>query len=112
MGREKGDGVKLDAFKALAAQPGSEVEVLAVDPVIYLLRCSAGGESAILTRSGKRNWVFKSLAACQRLLQNAGIRQAVLVQESAYSEMVGTEANAGQSQMRMPLHIPEADGDR
>ncbi|MEM1229739.1 MAG: DUF6482 family protein [Pseudomonadota bacterium] len=105
--------MKLDAFKALAARPGSEVEILAVDPIIYLLRCSdANGDSQMLTRRGKRNWVFKSLGACQRLLQTAGIEKAVLVQESAYSEIVGMESSAGASQMRMPLHIPPADERR
>lgn len=98
--------MKLEAFKRLAATDGAEVEILAIDPMIYLIRCSTSDTSVLLTKGRKQNWVFKSLAACQRLLQTAGIRSAVLIQESAYSEMVGSDARAAQSQMRMPLTIP------
>ena len=99
--------MKLEPFKQLAAQPGAVVEVLAIDPVIYLIRCTTPDTSVLLTKGRDRNWVLQSLAACQRLLQSAGLFEAVLVQESAYSEMVGSDASAAQSAMRMPLKIPK-----
>ncbi|MFK7913097.1 MAG: DUF6482 family protein [Pseudomonadales bacterium] len=98
--------MKLEAFKELAAQPGAVVEVLAIDPIIYLIRCTTPDRSVLLSKGRDKNWSLKSLAACQRLLQSAGLFEAVLVQESAYSEMVGSDAEAAQSQMRMPLTIP------
>lgn len=98
--------MKLEAFKQLAAQSDATVEVLAIDPVIYLIRCTTPSTSVLLTKGRDRNWSFKSLAACQRLLQSAELYQAVLVQESAYAEMIGSDAEAAQSQMRMPLVIP------
>ena len=98
--------MKLEPFKQLAAEPGAVVEVLAIDPIIYLIRCTTPNASVLLSKAGDRNWEFKSLAACQRLLQSAGLFEAVLVQESAYSEMIGSDAEAAQSHMRIPMVIP------
>lgn len=88
------------------------MEVLAIDPIIYLIRCTTPERSVLLSKGNNKNWSLQSLAACQRLLQSAGLFDAVLVQESSYSEMVGSDAEAAQSQMRMPLIIPrEERGD-
>ena len=102
--------MKLEDFKHLAAQPEATVEVLAVDPIIYLIRCTTPERSVLLSKGKNNNWSLQSLAACQRLLQSAGLFDAVLVQESAYSEMVGSNAKAAQSQMRIPLTIPRQTG--
>ena len=103
--------MQLEAFKALAADAQAQVEVLAIDPMIYLLRCTGGAAEGLLERRRGGNWQFPSLAACRRFLQEAGIRSAVLVHESAYGEMIGSADDgsphaAAATQLRVPLVIP------
>ena len=101
--------MNLKTFRQVREHPSTEIEVLAIEPVIYLLRIStaAGGatQSSILKNPKGENWVFRSLSAARAKLAEWKVTEAVLVQQSAYSEMVGTPGDQQDSELRMPIRI-------
>ncbi|MEM6710560.1 MAG: DUF6482 family protein [Pseudomonadota bacterium] len=105
--------MNVKALKQALADPSTEVEVLAVDPVIYLLRVvtieDGVRREAILKNPKGENWVFRSLSAARVRLAEWRVRQAFLIQQSAYGEMVGTEGGLQESELRLPLTIPQDD---
>ncbi|MEM1432678.1 MAG: DUF6482 family protein [Pseudomonadota bacterium] len=103
----------LKTFRRHVAADEAEVEILAIDPVIYLLRVNTGQgaatRSSILKNPKGQNWVFRSLTAAKTQLIEWQVRSALLVQQSAYGEMVGSPGAQPDSELRLPLLLRPDD---
>lgn len=88
-----------------------QVEILAVEPVIYLIRIVTGGDaeqqSALLKNPKGQNWVFRSLTEAKVKLAELGVRRATLIQQSAYGEMVGSTGSQPDAELRLPITLRE-----
>ena len=102
--------MNLATFKARLRQPDTQVEVLAIDAMIYLVRiryADGGRDREVMLRNPKgENWVFRSLTAVRQKLGDWQVREATLVQQSAYGEMVGSPGDQRDSELRLPLYLP------
>lgn len=105
--------MNLKTFRRHVAEDNAEVEILAVDPVIYLLRINTGtgaaARSELLKNPKGQNWVFRSLTAAKTQLIEWQVRSALLVQQSAYGEMVGSPGAQADSELRLPVLLRPDD---
>lgn len=110
--------MNLKRFRQLlsAGDQPVNVEILAVEPVIYLIRISTGVEnyggeaaaqSTLLKNPKGANWVFRSLTEAKAKLADLGVRRATLVQQSAYGEMVGSAGSQADAELRLPITLRE-----
>jgi hypothetical protein len=74
-----------------------EVEVHAVDPMIYVAYLVSGKRRQPVTGRGRQ---FPSRYAAMRALAKTGLAEAVFVHRSPYGEMIGLDGNADESEMR------------
>ena len=77
-----------------------EVEVHAIDPMIYVAYLVSGERRHPLTERGRRARRFPSRYAAMRALAQTGLPEAVFVHRSPYGEMIGLEGNADENEMR------------
>jgi hypothetical protein len=77
-----------------------EVEVHAVDPMIYVAYLVSGKRRQPVTGRGRRARQFPSRYAAMRALAKTGLAEAVFVHRSPYGEMIGLDGNADESEMR------------
>jgi hypothetical protein len=77
-----------------------EVEVHAIDPMIYVAYLVSQGQRRPITERGNRARKFPSRYAATRALSQTGLSEAVFVHRSPYGEMIGLDGSADESEMR------------
>lgn len=90
--------MELRALVKSGASP--EVEVHAVDPMIYIIYLLVADGRQPVEDGGGRTHLFRSRYAAQQALQEAGFERATFVHRSVYGEMIGMEGSSEQSEFR------------
>ncbi len=77
------------------------LEIHSLESNRYVARANCGGNNFDLCRQTDHNQSFHSVEDVKRNLEGLPVDEAVLVQQCAYEEMIGQDADTGP--MRMPL---------
>jgi len=106
--------VTLNELKnSIAAGENVTAQVLAADPMVYILRVvpekstADASNSLPLTLQNARgeNLVYRSRYAADQAFARAGVSSVTLLHESAFGEMVGLEAGSNRMEQTYPVKL-------
>ena len=89
---------QLNALVASGASP--QVEVHAIDPMVYLVFRVTGERREPVDSPGGAGRPFRSRYAATQALAEAGIERITFIHRSAYGEMIGMEGSSEHSELR------------
>lgn len=69
----------------------AQVEILANEGIIYLVRVIFGDQTQLLKDDAGKNQIFKSATAAGAFLAGLGFEKASVVHQCAYDEVIGHE---------------------
>jgi hypothetical protein len=96
--------------QTIASGDSPEVEIHAIDLMIYLVYSVTGERKTPLHDARGQTQKFPSRYAAQRALQDAGVATATFVHRSAYGEMIGTEGSIADTELRETIELAEPEG--
>lgn len=103
-----------DIKSAIASGKNIKAQVLAADPLVYLLqvvlpdvdgRSATKGLPLTLQNSRGENLVYRSRYAADQAFARTGVSEVTLVHESAFGEMVGLEQGVNRMEQTYPVKL-------
>ena len=85
--------------------PLGKVAIRSLDLSLYLAEVELGGQRQVICHDDGRPLRAVNLVAMREMLQGLQIESLVLVQESAYDEMIGQPARLGSNALEVPLSL-------
>ena len=90
-----------------------KVAIRSLDLSLYLAEVELDGQRYVICHDDGRPLRAVNLVAMREMLQGLQIESLVLVQESAYDEMIGQPTRLGSNALEVPLSLePQPPTDR
>ena len=89
-----------DLQREITAGTPVELEVHAVDPMIYVAYLVDGPARTPISDTSGKSIPFRSRYAVSNALREAGAREATFIHRSAYGEMVGMDTETAPTELR------------
>jgi hypothetical protein len=91
--------------RLIAGRGFAEIEVHAVDPVIYLIFQRFGERLTPVTARSGETARYTSRYAALKAMAAIGLDEVIFVHRSAYGEMIGSEGDAEATELRQQVRI-------
>lgn len=80
-----------------------------LDPALYRVEVDVAGTTLVVVDDAGHPLRFRSALDAKRGFRGLDVRRAVLVQQSAYDEMVGQPVRSGSNALEVGIALPDDD---